>query len=186
MKVLIIPEDPTYDQHLLKPLLTALFNSIGKNARVRVCQDPVLGGRGEALKPERIGEIVERYTGMTDIFILCVDRDGPPGPRKALNTIEASQANGIAHFLAQEAWEEIETWALAGLSLPTGWRWREVRREVQVKETYFEPLVAERGLSDSPGRGRKRLGAEAARNMRAIRKKCPEDFGELAHRLEAL
>ena len=184
--MLVIPEDPTYDQYLLRPLIAKLFESIGKRAKVRICQNPVLGGKGEALKKERIREIVNQYRGMIDVFILCVDRDGPPGPRNALDGIEASQRGGKAHFLGQEAWEEIETWVLAGLKLPSNWGWFEVRQEIHVKETYFDRLVEQRGLADSPGRGRKRLGSEAARKISAIRGKCPEDFDALAIRLESL
>ena len=186
MNVLVIPEDPTYDQHLLKPLLIGLFKNIRKSARVRVCQDPVLGGRGEALKTERIREIVERYSGMADILILCVDRDGPPGPRTRLDAMEAELQGDKTHFLAQEAWEEIETWALAGLKLPPRWSWGDVRREVHVKEVYFDKLVAQWELQDSPGKGRKRLGKEAARRIQAIRQKCPDDFDRLAQRLASL
>lgn len=88
-------------------------------------------------------------------------------------------------FLAENAWEEIETWALAGLDLPKGWRWPDVRGEVHVKERYFDVLAHERSVADGPGGGRKALGEEAARNILAIRGKCPEDFDALAQRLEA-
>ena len=77
MNVLVIPEDFRKDQYILKPLFRRLFQDLGRpSARVAVCQDPLLGGIGEALKSERLVEIVERYDGMTDLFILCVDRDG--------------------------------------------------------------------------------------------------------------
>ena len=77
MNVLVIPEDPTMDQHILKPIFTRLFQNIGRqSARIEVCQNPRLGGIGEALKSERIDEIVTKYRGMMDILILCVDRDG--------------------------------------------------------------------------------------------------------------
>lgn len=185
MRVLVIPEDFRYDQHLLKPLLKRLFRSIGKaRARVRVCQDPLLGGFGEALKSERIQEIVDQHAGMTDIFILCVDRDGNLGRRTRLDQIEAEFGNSRT-FFAENAWEEIETWALAGLDLPKGWRWADVRGEVHVKERYFNVLADERGVADDPDDGRKTLGEEAARNIPAIRRKCPEDFDALARRLEA-
>lgn len=81
--------------------------------------------------------------------------------------------------------EEIETWVLAGLNLPTDWNWRTLRAEVHVKEIYFEPLATQRDLSDAPGGGRKPLGEEASRRIDAIRQKCPEDFDALARRLEA-
>ena len=186
MNVLIIPEDFRNDQYILKPLFSRLFRDLGAAARVRVCQDPLLGGVGEALKSERIGEIVEMYGGMTDMFILCVDRDGVLGRRQRLDAIESefSGAVGFA-FFAENAWEELETWLLAGLELPTRWRWAEVRTEVDVKERFYEVLARERGVVDGPGHGRKELGEEAARNTDAIRQKCREDFDALARRVES-
>ena len=183
MNVLVVPEDFRNDQHILKPLLSRLFAEIGQpRAKVRICKDPLLCGVNEALKPQRIEEIVRQYSGMTDIFILCVDRDGEEGRRRQLDRLE-SQFGDNRVFLAENAWEEIETWALAGLDLPGKWRWAEVRAEVRVKERYFRPLARMRGVADGLGGGRKALGEEAARRLDAIRQKCPEDFDRLAQRL---
>ncbi len=186
MNVLVIPEDFRKDQYLLKPLFKRLFSDMGKRkVRIRVCQDPRLGGVDEALKSERIREVVDRYDGMTDIFILCIDRDGIQGRRSRLTQIEGELCGG-RDFLAENAWEELETWVLAGLDLPQDWRWADVRAEVHVKERYFEPLAEQRGVADGPGGGRNALGKEAARRIAAIRRKCPEDFDALARRLESL
>ena len=182
MRVLIIPEDFRKDQYILKPVFEHLFRSIGKpTARIQVCQEPRLGGVFEALKSDRIWAIVNQYKGMTDLFILCVDRDGEIGRRKILDQIEHEFD---ASFFAENAWEELETWVLAGLKLPEEWKWRDVRAEIRVKETYFEPLAERRGLTDAPGGGRRSLGEEASRRIDAIRQKCPEDFDALAQRLE--
>ncbi len=183
MRVLIIPEDFEKDQHLLKPIFERLLQSIGKpRARVRVCQNPRLRGIAQALNAERMLEIVERYRGMTDILILCVDRDGEVGRRQRLDQLESLYSAAI-DFLAANAWEEIEAWVLAGVDLPTAWRWTDVRAEIHVKEEYFEPLAALRGLSDRPDGGRKPLASKAARRIDAIRQKCPEDFDHLVLRL---
>lgn len=185
MKVLVIPEDFRNDQYILKPLFSRLFGDMGSRpVRVRVCQE-LLGGVGEALKSERLEEIIQQYAGTADVFILCVDRDGVVGRRGRLDQLEAKFGNGPS-FLAENAWEEIETWVLAGLDLPAGWNWNAVRSEVQVKETYFEPLADELGLSDLPSGGRKELGEQASRRIGAIRQKCLEDFDALARRLEAV
>ncbi|MYE00612.1 MAG: hypothetical protein F4Y03_04940 [Alphaproteobacteria bacterium] len=186
MNVLVIPEDFRNDQYLLKPLIERLFASIGKRrVRVRVCQDPLLGGIDAALNSRRIREVVEQYKGMMAVFVLCVDRDGESGRRARLDDIE-SEFGADRVFLAENAWEEIETWALAGLDLPRDWAWTDIRAAVDVKERYFEPLARQRGVADGPGRGRKALGEEAARRIDAIRQKCPEDFDALAKRLETL
>ena len=182
MNIFIIPEDFRKDQYILKPLFSRLFRRLGnRSVRVRVCQDPLLGGIDEALKLKRLREIVERYP-MVDVFVLCVDRDGNVQRRQRLDQIEEEFGSP---FFAENAWEELETWVLAGLDLPSDWRWGDIRTEVEVKERYFEPLVAQRGLSDSPGGGRKVLGEEASRRIGAICQKCPDDFDALARRLGA-
>ena len=185
MNVLIIPEDFRKDQYMLRPLFSRLVRSFGRaSVHILICRDPLLGGVREALKEERIQEIFEKYVGMIDVFILCVDRDGNVGRRQRLDQLEAEFGHSLP-FLAENAWEEIETWVLAGLDLPNDWRWTDVRAEVQVKETYFDPLAVRRGLSASPGGGREIMGEEASRRLDAIRQKCPEDFDALARRLEA-
>ena len=186
LRVLIVPEDVRKDQYLLKPLFDRLFRSLRRStARVEVCQDPRLGGVGEALKTERLAEIVEQYRGMTDLFILCVDRDGDVNRRQRLDWIEGKFDHGKG-FLAENAWEELETWTLAGLTLPDEWRWDEVRAAVDVKERYFDELARRRGLSNAPGGGRKRLGEEAARRIDLVRQRCSEDFDYLAGRIKAI
>ena len=181
MNVLIIPEDFRNDQYILKPLFDRIVR-VRPSVHIRICRDPLLGGVREALKSQRIGEVMDRYEGMIDVFILCVDRDGEVGRRQRLDEIESEFADRMV-FLAENAWEELETWLLAGLSLPHEWRWVEVRAEVHVKETYFERVASDRGLSYSLGGGRDELGRESARQLGAIRQKCPE-FDDLARRLE--
>ena len=184
MNVLIIPEDFRNDQYILKPIFSQLVGTFNRpSIHIQICRNPLLGGVGEALKSDRIAEIVAKYRGMIDIFILCVDRDGVVGRRHRLDLLEAEFA-GSGPLLAENAWEELETWVLAGINLPSQWRWAAVRAAVDVKERYFEPLVVQRGLTDGPGGGRRALGDEASRHMDAIRQKCPEDFDSLARRLE--
>lgn len=183
MNIMIIPEDSRRDQYILKPLFERLFRSLRRKACVRICQEPVLGGVREALKSDRLAEIVESYHGMTDLFILCVDRDGQTGRRDRLDQLERRFA-GDCMFFAENAWEELETWVLAGLELPKDWRWTDVRAEVNVKERYFDVLAKRRGVHDGPGGGRKALGEEAAKRISAIRQKCPEDFDALFRRVE--
>ena len=118
MRVLIIPEDYRKDQYILRPLFSRLVRDYKRpSIHVLICRDPLLGGVGEPLKSERIANILEKYGGMIDIFILCVDRDGQVGRRQRLDQLEAEFANDQS-FLAENAWEEIETWVLAGLDLP--------------------------------------------------------------------
>ena len=185
MNVLIIPEDFRKDQYILKPLFTRLFRSLGVPViQVEVCQNPLLGGVGEALKTENLTRILQRRPGMYDLYILCVDRDGEVGRRQRLDAIEAHFGS---NFLAVNAWEELETWVLAGLNLPSEWRWQNVRATINVKEEYFERLIIRRGMRiDGSHTGWKTFGMEASRHIPAIRRKCPEDFDSLAQRLQSM
>jgi hypothetical protein len=182
---MIIPEDPTKDHYLLLPLFERLFARLRQpRTKVIICLNPRMRGINDALDTGRLREIVTRYA-MIDYFILCVDRDGNKNRRSRLNEIEQI-FTGKSVFIAENAWEEIETWTLAGLDLPADWAWSAVRSEISVKERYFEQQARLMGVANGPGGGRKEMGIRAARRIQAIRQKCPEDFGELAKRLRVL
>ena len=155
MNVLVIPEDFRKDQHILKPLFTRLFRQIGiPSVKIEILRNPLLGGVTEALKSDKLQQIVDRRQGMFDLFVLCVDRDGQVGRRDRLDDIE--REFGPA-FLAANAWEELETWVLAGLDLPPQWRWEERTGEIHVKEQLSNLLATERGLPGTLGGGRSTL-----------------------------
>lgn len=190
LNVLVILEDFRKDQYVLKPIIEKMVEVIGHRPRVRVCQDPLLGGVGEALKWDRIVEIIDRYRGMTRVFLLLGDRDGETVRRAKLDTIERRAATELSGtnrvFLGEGAWQEIEVWVLAGLKdLPKDWVWTEVRAERNPKERYFLPYTERRGLSDAVYEGRDTLSREAATNYARIRQLCPEDVGRLEERLRA-
>jgi hypothetical protein len=185
--VLVIPEDFTKDEHILKPLAGRIFQDLGKpNANIRVCRDPNFGGIGEALKPKRLRKVIARYR-MIDLFVLLVDRDGKAGRESAVGQIEATLQGEIAgsgrQFVAGVAWQEVEVFILAGHDLPPGWNWREIRADPDVKNTYFQQLAAAKNTSSLPHHGRKELMAEAIQNWSRIKSRCPEDIGSLLAKL---
>ncbi|MBI3795503.1 MAG: hypothetical protein HY268_00835 [Deltaproteobacteria bacterium] len=187
MRVLVIPEDFRKDQYVLKPIISAMMRELGKpQAEIRICMEPLLGGIDQALRWERIQEILGRYQGMVDLFLLCVDRDGKAERRIALDRLEQQAKDALAEgrlFLAENAWQEIEVWVLAGHDLPAAWIWKTIRTEVHPKEVYFLPFAKNRGLLDQPGEGRKTLAHEAARRYVRIRELCPEDIAVLEDRV---
>lgn len=187
MNVLVIPEDFRKDQHIVGPIVRRMLAEVGKpNANVRVCRDPLMGGVSEALKWERIKEVLHRYRGMVQLFLLLVDRDGVEGRRKSLDALEkkaiAELGSGKVLF-GENAWQEIEVWALAGQDLPKKWRWSAVRAEVNPKEAYFEPWARQRGLENEPGEGRKTMGLEAAQRYKRLQSRCKKDVLELEQRI---
>jgi hypothetical protein len=125
---------------------------------------------------------------MINLFLLCVDRDGDPNRRTRLDYLE-DQAKDLLKpgclFLAENAWQELEVWALAGHKLPASWSWRSLRSEPDPKESYFRPFAEQRGLLDEPGEGRQTLAREAAQNYGRLRQLCPEDIGRLEERIGA-
>ncbi len=186
--VLVIPEDFRKDQHILKPVVQAILHAAGKtNATLRICQNPLLGGTGQALNKDRILGIVRQYP-MVDLFLLCVDRDGQDGRRTRLDSIERHVAeHGGKNVLAEHAWQEVEVWVLAGMSdLPNEWTWRDIRNEVDLKQRFYLPYARQRGLDGLPDQGRKELGAEAASKYSRIRSRCSEDIQALEVRIREL
>ncbi len=186
--VLVIPEDFRWDQYVLRPIIKRMFASLGVRARVEVCCNPLLGGVREAMKWARIEPLLARYRGMTQIFLLIVDRDCDENRRAGLDQLESRAAEFLADsgnvFLAENAWQEVEVWVLAGLKdLPGDWSWREVRAECHPKEVYYDALARQRGLFGAPHDGRNVLAPEAAGRFARIRKLCPEDVGRLEQRI---
>ena len=189
MNVLVIPEDFRKDQYMLKPIISAMMKKLGNpRAKVKICQDPLLGGVSEALKWERIEEVINQYKGMFNLFLLCVDRDGKEGRKMSLENIEQQAVNilpGGKLLLAENAWQEIEVWVLAGHNLPGDWNWQAIGNEINPKETYFLRFAEQKNLLDSSEEGRKTLAEEAARRYDRIRKLCHEDIAELENRINS-
>jgi len=188
VNVLIIPEDFRKDQYILKPIIQRMFAEIGKpQANVKMCLEPVLGGIHQATDWGRIADILDMYPTV-DIFLLIVDRDGIATRRRALNGIERNAREILDNdrvLLAENAWQEIEVWALAGQQLPRDWNWRKIRAEIHPKERYFEPLAKRRRLTKEPGEGRLTMGREAAARYARVRSRCKEDLQGLEVRLKA-
>jgi len=188
MKVLIIPEDFRKDQYMLKPIIEAMLAYLDRpRSKVKVLTDPLLGGIDQALNHEQIRKIIERYRGMVDLFLLCVDRDANAYRRKRLDNIEEAMKSHLPSgkvLLAEHAWQEIEVWVLAGLDPPPAWSWQAIRAEPDPKEKYFQPIAEQRGLLAEPGEGRKTLGLGAAQRYgQRLRQKCPDDILSLETRI---
>ena len=186
--VLIIPEDFRKDQAILKPIIEALFKYLDKpRANVVVCRDPLFGGISNVMSWERLSPVLNRYRGSFQIILLLVDRDGHEGRRVALNGLEATSATNYPglQFLAENAWQEVEVWALAGCTdLPAEWQWREIRAEINPKERFYSTYSQLRGFSQLEHEGRKEIATAAAAQYPRIRTLCPEDIQVLEARIQ--
>jgi hypothetical protein len=152
MNVRIIAEDDRNDRFILQPIVKAIFHRL-KRPRTRVATYVLRNGGWAAVKEwELIRKILEGDR-WTDLFLLCVDRDSH-GPRRGiLNGLEEKAREVLSPprlFLAENAWQEVEVWALAGLDcrLKPKWTWEAIRSERDAKEHYFAPIAEARGLLD--------------------------------------
>jgi len=180
LNVLIIAEDYRHDQYVLKPVVQSLLSEVGRgNANVQICKDPMIGGVEEALD-ENILEDVVLTNPQVDLYLLVVDRDGEERDKSKRLQAREQDVQPLLRdpqiLFGEQAHQEVEVWLLAGQDdLPTDWNWKDVRDEPDPKEMYFNAYVEEKGLRNSPGKGRKRLGEVAGRNYRTrVRQLCDE------------
>ncbi len=170
MKVLIIPEDPTHDQYVLKPVLERIFQEIGRKVRIDVLGDPHLRGVDQALDRETITTIIDDNP-MIDIFLLIVDLDcNRYHNRERADDREQEHRGRLLTCLAVQ---EVEVWLLALHPGQIGGAWAEVRADCDPKERYSDPFLDALG-SDGPGKGRKKAMRALPGNWSRLVRLCPE------------
>lgn len=176
---MVIPEDPTNDQYILKPVVEHLFAGLGKSPRVQVLSNPRLQGVSQALSADMLAKIVESYP-MIDLFLVLVDRDAEP--KRPLLAEERAQEHPDRLFVCL-AIEEVEVWMLAlhrdSLETP----WQEARAERDPKERFAQPFLAARAPKLSPGGGRVWAMRELGTKWKGVLKVCPE-LAELEQTLQ--
>jgi len=177
-RVLVIPEDPTYNGYILQPIVERMLDELGKpNADVVILTNPKVNGYAHAVSTIR-GDLMDRY-GRLPLWLFLPDADRAGD----LKRLENELAERNVHLFCCAAQPEVEAWLLAGyrdkLLLP----WGDVRQHPRLKEDVFEPFLDQFGDKRSAGGGRKRLVREAlANNYRGLLSVCPE-LAELENRL---
>ncbi len=170
MRLLIIPEDPTLDQYILKPVVQQIFQDLGRKARVDVLTDPHLRGVQQALDRRMVADII-RDNAMIDLFLLMVDRDCDEKRAAKVSDLVEGHPGMILAVLARE---EVEVWALALHRKALGKPWRDVREHCHPKEEFFEPFVERQKWLETVGKGRKRAMRNLGQGWRGLLKVCPE------------
>jgi hypothetical protein len=179
-RVLVIPEDPTNNGYILRPLVEKMLAETGRpNARVTILTNPKLDGYDQAVKAVK-GELGERW-GHFDLWLFLPDADRAAN----LDGLEdALKGKGIC-LISCAAQPEVEAWLLAGHRQHLDLAWPQVRAHPRLKEEVFEPFLAQHGDLRSPGRGRESLMKETVSNYRSLLEMCPE-LKELDRRLGEL
>jgi hypothetical protein len=181
VKVLVIPEDPTHDQYVLKPIVQRIFNDLERSPRLEVLWNPRLRGVDQALDPTLAAEIVLQYP-MVDLFLILVDRDGDRERRPVeARALELSQDGRLFVCLAIE---EVEVWMLAIHRQVLPAPWSEVREEIHPKERFAAPFLAAHAPKANPGGGRKWAMRQLGARWQGVLRICPE-LAELKDRIAA-
>jgi hypothetical protein len=169
---LVVPEDPSNNGYILKPLVVCLLEACGKpNAKVDVLSNPRAQGYAHAKALLR-GSLLERYRHK-DLILFLVDADGKDR-RGEFEVLEKEAAGQGVRLLCCAAQQEVEVWLLAGHREKLGAGWQEIRAEVSVKERFFEGFLRKHGNPKAAGGGREELMKATLGNYGALLKLCPE------------
>jgi hypothetical protein len=169
-KVLVIPEDPTYNGYLLKPLVERLLDEAGKpKAQVLILRDPKTGGFSDACDLIQSGKLRDRY-GYYDLWLFLPDGD----QARVLQTLEDGVKDQKARLIASYLTPEVEVTLIAGHPQADTKGWQAKKEHPRFKEDIFVPFLTEFGNPTAPGDGRQRLMLEALKNYPRIKQLVPE------------
>lgn len=171
--VLVIPEDPTWNGYILKPLAKKLMESAGKpKARTVVLSKPRLRGYEHALRAIR-DELPDSY-GFFDLWLFFPDGDNDPGRGDAMGQLEADLQSRNIPLLCCPAQPEVEIYACVGFQddLPVGWE--DARTHPRMKEEVFAPLLQTHGDPRQAGHGREAMTTRSLQNLPRLFQLCPE------------
>ncbi|MBI4658859.1 MAG: hypothetical protein HY735_08450 [Verrucomicrobia bacterium] len=176
-RVLVIPEDPTYNGYIVKPLAERMLAEAGKTqARVVLLTNPKLGGIEQAKDAIR-NRLVVAYRHF-DLWLFLPDADRAGG----LDDLEKQMTTQGVMLLCCATGPEVEAWLLAGHHDKLDCGWKEVRTHPRLKEDLFEPFLARHGDPRRAGGGRDLLMQTTLRNYHGLLELCPE-LKELEARL---
>ena len=174
VRVLVIPEDPTFNGHILAPLVRALVTDAGRpSARVQVLANPRVQGYVQARQV-----ILNRLSGRYRwydlwLFFPDADRANDDAMRKLEAELEAQEIS----LLCCPAQPEVEIYACAAFrrDLRDMKRtWADIRTDTRLKEDIFKPLLKKHGDPDLPGEGRERMTTQSVKNLPLLYRLCPE------------
>ena len=172
--ILVIPEDPTLNGYILKPLTQAIVTDAGRPAaNVRVLTKPRLRGYAHAMKAIR-DELSNLYAHF-HLWLFFPDADKAVG-KGAVRDLESYLATKGVALLCCVVVPEVEIYACPAFRNQIPEEWPEVRSHPRMKEEVFEPLLRTlpRRHRERPGGGRVRMMNQSLRNLPLLFQLCPE------------
>lgn len=175
-RVLVIPEDPLHNGHILMPLTEAILADAGKaRAQVRVLASPRLRGYDHALRAIR-RELPGRYAHF-DLWLFFPDADRASDD--AMRRLESGLMELGVPLLCCPAQPEVEIYVCAAFrdELPKLKVSREEIRtdpSVRLKEEIFRPMLEKHGGQRQRGLARERMTRASLQNLPHLFRLCPE------------
>lgn len=171
LRVLVIPEDPTHNGHILRPLVQAIVVDCGRVApNVKILENPRVRGYQDAVRAIR-DSLVDRY-GWYDLWLFFPDAD--LGKTETMERLESDLEAHNIQLICSPAVPEVEIYACAGFRGDMSDAWNEARKNPRFKEEVFEPLLAVHGDATRPGGGRDLMVKKSLRNLPTLYQLCPE------------
>ena len=170
-RVLVIPEDPLQNGHILRPLVQAIMRNAGRPAAtVDVLENPRLRGYDHAVRAIH-NKLSEAYSFM-DLWLFFPDADRATSG--AMQNMETQVATSGTTLLCCAPQPEVEIYACAAFRKDIPISWDEARNHPRMKEEIFEPLLKKCGDLRRPDKGRDRMIRQALDNLPLLFKLCPE------------
>ena len=168
----MVPEDPTLNGHILKPLTEALLEDAGRShAKVKVLDSPRVRGYADAVQVIRSDDLHASYA-FYDLWLFFPDADlATPG---AMENLEANSRSRGVPLLCCPTQPEVEIYACAAFRGDLPGTWEEARTHPRMKEEVFAPLLEKHGDSRRPGGGRDMMITQSLRNISLLFRLCPE------------
>jgi len=170
-KVLIIPEDPTLNGYILRPLLKQILADAGKpKAEIKILSNPKVQGYNQAL--QTIKEDLPSIYSHFDLWVFMPDSDRMNSDAK--NHLEEALAQLNINLICSPAVPEIEIYPCLAYRKEIQDSWKTMRSSDQFKEEYFAPLIAHHGNPRAPGNGREAMMRNSLVNPQTLYQFCPE------------
>ena len=160
-RVLVIPEDPTFNGYLLKPLVARLSGGRTEGAGARFAQSE--GGRFRA----GLGGNRERKAARPLRILRPVAFSSDGDKAKNLGNLEAVVKGQNAQLIASYLTPEVEVTLIAGHPKANTKGWQKTKRHPRFKEAIFEPFLSAHGNPAAPGQGRERLMCRSSAKLPA-------------------
>lgn len=182
VRVLVIPEDPTHNGYILKPLVEMVLDEVGKpNAKVTLLTNPRLRGYDHAVDAIR-NELARQYA-FFNLWLFFPDADR--ANNASIHALETELSSKGVSLLCCAATPEVEIYASVAYRRAIGLPWADVRNHPRMKEEVFLPLLDKHGDPRRPGGGRRDMTERSIANRGQFFVRCPE-VAELRDRIQVI